>query len=169
MSTYMQTYGTKPAQFMPPQGGAFVSSFIGDGFPFRQVESQSGVKLFSCPNWASDALAGSADVDCGLSWLAWPSMNNLPIDMNLTTDGDMDYINKLGGKPYMMRELVFPLPLPSSIRLPPVKLSILTDTSHLQPSHHGSTRISTTRTGSSSPIRSGNLDGIKFSKSTPSS
>ena len=58
MSTYMQTYGNLPAQFKF-NGAAFVSSFIGDGFPYRQVESQSGVKLFACPNWQPGSLSGN--------------------------------------------------------------------------------------------------------------
>jgi glucan endo-1,3-alpha-glucosidase len=59
MSTYMQRYSNLPAQFKVDDG-AFVSSFIGDGFPFRDVENQSGVKLFACPNWQPGSLSNNA-------------------------------------------------------------------------------------------------------------
>ncbi|KAJ7716889.1 glycosyl hydrolase family 71-domain-containing protein [Mycena olivaceomarginata] len=44
MATYLQTYATEPGQFMY-NGAAFVSSFVGDGYPYRTLESQSGIKL----------------------------------------------------------------------------------------------------------------------------
>jgi glucan endo-1,3-alpha-glucosidase len=50
MATYMQTYATQPGQFIY-NNAAFVSSFVGDGYPYRTLESQSGVTLFACPNW----------------------------------------------------------------------------------------------------------------------
>jgi glucan endo-1,3-alpha-glucosidase len=50
MTTYMQTYATQSGQFMY-NNAAFVSSFVGDGYPYRTLESQSGIKLFACPNW----------------------------------------------------------------------------------------------------------------------
>ncbi|KAF7334571.1 Glycoside hydrolase family 71 protein [Mycena venus] len=102
MVTYMQTYATQPAQFMY-NGAAFVSSFVGDGFAYRQLESSSGIKLFACPNWQPGSLINNANADCGMSWnAAWPNINNQPDDNNITTSLDQEYINDLGGKPYMM-------------------------------------------------------------------
>jgi glucan endo-1,3-alpha-glucosidase len=46
----MQKYGNLPGQFKY-NSATFVSSFVGDGFQYRSVESQSGIKLFACPNW----------------------------------------------------------------------------------------------------------------------
>ncbi|KAJ6515281.1 glycoside hydrolase family 71 protein [Mycena sanguinolenta] len=102
MSTYMQTYATQPGQFMY-SNSAFVSSFVGDGYPYRTLESQSGVKLFACPSWQPGSFINNANADCGMSWnAAWPNDNNNPIDANITTDLDKQYITDLGEKPYMM-------------------------------------------------------------------
>jgi len=101
MSQYMQKWGNMPAQ-LKIGDAAFVSSFVGDGFPYRDLENQSNVKLFACPNWQPGSLSGNDNADCGFSWLAWPSQNNQPINANLTTDGDNSYTSALAGRPYMM-------------------------------------------------------------------
>ncbi|KAK6967116.1 glycoside hydrolase family 71 protein [Favolaschia claudopus] len=102
MSSYLQKYATLPGQFMY-NSAAFVSSFVGDNFPYRQVESQSGVKVFACPNWQPGSFITTTNADCGMSWnAAWPNFNNDPIDANLTTALDQEYITDLRGKPYMM-------------------------------------------------------------------
>src|ERR1700733_3945158 len=62
---YINTYGSRPAQFTYNQK-VFVSTFIGDGFDWRSVESQSK-PLFACPNWQTISL-NSTSVDCGFSW-----------------------------------------------------------------------------------------------------
>jgi glucan endo-1,3-alpha-glucosidase len=96
---YINTYGTKAAQFLY-NDKIFVSSFIGDGFDWRSVESQSE-PLFACPNWQAASL-DSNNADCGFNWNAWSSQNNQPIDSNKTTADDQTYISALGSKPYMM-------------------------------------------------------------------
>ncbi|KAJ6458972.1 glycoside hydrolase family 71 protein [Mycena sanguinolenta] len=102
MATYMQTYATQAGQFMY-NGAAFVSSFVGDGFAYRTLESQSGISLFACPNWQPGSLVNNANADCGMSWnAAWPNTNNNPLDANITTALDQQYISDLAGKPYMM-------------------------------------------------------------------
>ncbi|KAF8144305.1 glycoside hydrolase family 71 protein, partial [Mycena galopus ATCC 62051] len=102
MATYMQTYATEPAQFKY-NNAAFVSSFIGDGYPYRTLESQSGITLFACPNWQPGSFVNNANADCGMNWSgAWPNTNNNPLDANITTSSDEQYISDLGGKPYMM-------------------------------------------------------------------
>ncbi|KAJ7716890.1 glycoside hydrolase [Mycena olivaceomarginata] len=61
------------------------------------------LRVFACPNWQSGSLINNADADCGMSWnAAWPNTNNNPIDANITTSLDQEYINDLAGKPYMM-------------------------------------------------------------------
>ena len=98
---YIQRYGNQAAQFKY-NNAVFVSTFIGDGFDWRSVESQSGIKLFSCLNWQPSSLSSSS-ADCGFSWDAWPSSNNQPINQNKTTASDNAYVSALGAKPYMMR------------------------------------------------------------------
>ncbi|KAJ7289549.1 glycoside hydrolase family 71 protein [Mycena rebaudengoi] len=102
MATYMQTYATQTGQFIY-NNAAFVSSFVGDGYPYRTLESQSGVTLFACPNWQPGSFVSNSNADCGLAWnAAWPNTNNQPLDANITTTLDQQYISDLGSKPYMM-------------------------------------------------------------------
>ncbi|KAJ7901169.1 glycoside hydrolase family 71 protein [Mycena olivaceomarginata] len=111
MAAYVQNYATRPGQVMYPRQGqpaAFVSSFLGDRFPYRTLESQleDGLKLFACPNWEPDSFVNNDETngpDCGMSWnAAWPNNYNQPIDANITIALDQEYINNLGGRPYMM-------------------------------------------------------------------
>ncbi|KAH8921477.1 glycoside hydrolase family 71 protein [Atractiella rhizophila] len=99
IATYLNTYGTRSSQ-LKVGDRAFVSTFIGDGFDWRAVEAQS-IPLFACPNWQPGSFSTAAS-DCGFSWDAWPTTNNQPINQNKTTASDVNYINSLGGKPYMM-------------------------------------------------------------------
>lgn len=62
---YINKYGSQPAQLMW-NNKTFVSSFLGDGFDWRSVESQSK-PLFVCPNWQPGSL-NSPSADCGFSW-----------------------------------------------------------------------------------------------------
>ncbi|KAH8928031.1 glycoside hydrolase family 71 protein [Atractiella rhizophila] len=103
ISSYLQTYATRAGQYKY-NNKAFVSTFVGGGFDRRAVESSSGVPIFACPNYQPGALRHSttAATDCGFSWDAWPSQDNQPINSNKTTTTDINYINSLGGKPYMM-------------------------------------------------------------------
>jgi hypothetical protein len=59
MSSYMKTYATQPGQ-LSYNNAAFVSSFVGDGYPYRTLESQSGVKLFACPSWQPGSFINNA-------------------------------------------------------------------------------------------------------------
>ncbi|KAJ7901163.1 glycoside hydrolase family 71 protein [Mycena olivaceomarginata] len=85
------------------------TTWTGDRFPYRTLESQleDGLKLFACPNWEPDSFVNNDDTngpDCGMSWnAAWPNNYNQPIDANITIALDQEYINNLGGRPYMMR------------------------------------------------------------------
>lgn len=94
-------YASQSSQFTY-NNEVFVSTFIGDGFDWSAVASQSQ-SLFACPNYQAASLSGGADgVSCGFNWNAWPSSDNQPIDQNMTTAGDQDYISALGSMPYMM-------------------------------------------------------------------
>ncbi|KAF7972300.1 hypothetical protein HWV62_18470 [Athelia sp. TMB] len=100
IASYINTYGVLPAQFIY-NNEIFVSTFIGDGFNWATVAADSK-PLFACPNYQAASLASSSGVSCLFSWDAWASSNNQPIDQNKTTAGDVNYINTLGSKPYMM-------------------------------------------------------------------
>lgn len=63
---YINTYGPKAAQFTY-NSEVFVSSFIGDGFDWASVASQSQA-IYACPNWQASAYAGASGVSCGFSW-----------------------------------------------------------------------------------------------------
>ncbi|KZV79724.1 glycoside hydrolase [Exidia glandulosa HHB12029] len=107
IASYMQRYGTLPAQLKVSADGSgpgdriFVSTFVGDGFSWRAVEAQAGLGLFACPFWQPNSLANNSNADCGFMWNAWPSTNNQPIYANKTTDDDAYYLQMLAGKPYM--------------------------------------------------------------------
>ncbi|KAJ7364641.1 glycoside hydrolase family 71 protein [Mycena albidolilacea] len=77
MASYMQTYATKPGQFTY-NNTAFVSSFVA-------LESQS----YSCATWRL------------CQQCKWPNTNNNPLNANITTALDQQYISALAGKPYM--------------------------------------------------------------------
>ncbi|KZP09492.1 carbohydrate-binding module family 20 protein [Athelia psychrophila] len=100
IASYVNTYGVLPAQFIY-NNEIFVSTFVGDGFNWATVASQSK-PLYACPNYQAASLAGSSGVSCLFSWDAWASTDNQPIDQNKTTAGDVNYINTLGSDAYMM-------------------------------------------------------------------
>lgn len=66
IASYINTYGVLPAQFIY-NGEIFVSTFVGDGFNWATVASQSK-PLFACPNYQAASLAGSSGVSCLFSW-----------------------------------------------------------------------------------------------------
>ncbi|EIW78759.1 glycoside hydrolase family 71 protein [Coniophora puteana RWD-64-598 SS2] len=100
IAQYINTYGAMDGQFIY-NNEVFVSTFVGDGFNWGDVASQSK-PLFACPNWQPGSFGGDNGVSCGFSWGAWPNQNNQPIDQNMTTTLDQEYITNLGSNPYMM-------------------------------------------------------------------
>lgn len=96
---YLQKFDSSAGQ-LKYNGKNFVSSFVGDNFPWRQAESAAGVPVFACPNWQPGSFQND-DADCGFSWSAWPNQNNQPINQNMTTDLDQQYITNLGSRPFM--------------------------------------------------------------------
>ncbi|KAJ7726597.1 glycoside hydrolase family 71 protein [Mycena olivaceomarginata] len=66
------------------------------------------VTLFACPNWQPGSFVSNSNADCGFAWnAAWPNTNNQPLDANITTTLDQQYISDLGSKAYMMRTFPF--------------------------------------------------------------
>ncbi|KZP22436.1 glycoside hydrolase family 71 protein [Athelia psychrophila] len=100
IASYISTYGPLPAQFTY-NGDVFVSTFSGDGFDWAAVAAESKA-LYACPNYQASSFSTSSGVSCFLSWNAWSSSDNKPVDASMTTAGDVDYINTLGSDAYMM-------------------------------------------------------------------
>ncbi|KZV91681.1 glycoside hydrolase family 71 protein [Exidia glandulosa HHB12029] len=100
IASYLRTFAARTGQ-LKIGDKSFVSTFFGDGFPWRDAEAAAGVPIYAAPVWGPDALNNNPNVDAGMQWNAWPSANNQPIDANYTTDGDLWWIQNLNGKPYM--------------------------------------------------------------------
>lgn len=86
----------------------FVSSFAGDGIDVQSIVSAAGRDIFFAPNF-HPGQGNFGSVQGALNWMAWPSngYNKAPTPgQNVTVAaGDEAYINALGGKPYIAREL----------------------------------------------------------------
>ncbi len=100
ISAIINKYVGQSAQLIVGNGAAYVSTFIGDGFPWNQVISSTGKNLYVVPNWQPDsATAGDLDgkgISGLFSWLAWPSQNNQPIDQLMSSVGheyDSNYMS----------------------------------------------------------------------------
>lgn len=102
-------YAAHPAQAMF-NGGALVSTFVGDSFNWNAVKSALGSqKVTVIPNMQDPASLGSVSnqlgIDGAFSWYAWPTDGgNSVIKGPMTTVWDMRYIEGLGGRPYMARK-----------------------------------------------------------------
>ncbi|RXK40038.1 hypothetical protein M231_02678 [Tremella mesenterica] len=105
VATKLKTYGSQSSQ-LKVDGKVFVSTFIGDGFDWGSVASQSGMELEVVPFWQPTADNANNGALGGLfSWDAWPGqLNNQPVLSNMTTDRDELYLSLLDplNKPYMM-------------------------------------------------------------------
>lgn len=84
----------EPAQFrLPDTGAAYVSTFAGDGFDWTTVRNQIDFPLYVVPNWqANEVNVQGQAVDGLFSWLAWPSQNNGPVDREMSTENDENYL-----------------------------------------------------------------------------
>ena len=103
-------YGSKPAQLMV-DNKIFVSSFAGDGLNVDALRSAAGRPIFFAPNFHPSYGTNISPVDGLLNWMAWPNngANKAPTSgANVSVaDGDKVYINALGNKAYIARELTF--------------------------------------------------------------
>lgn len=110
ITSFVGKYASNPAQAVF-NGGALVSTFVGDSFNWNAVKSALGSqKLTVIPNLQDPTASGSASsqygVDGAFSWYAWPTDGgNSVIDGPMTTVWDERYIQGLNGRPYMARKL----------------------------------------------------------------
>ena len=88
IASYLRTFADRTGQFKV-DNKSMVTTFFGDGFPWRDAETAAGVPIYAAPIWNPGSLADNDNVDAGGQWNAWPSSNNDPIDSNYTTDGDL--------------------------------------------------------------------------------
>ncbi|PNP40176.1 hypothetical protein TGAMA5MH_07831 [Trichoderma gamsii] len=106
ITSFVGKYASNPAQAVF-NGGALVSTFVGDSFNWNAVKSALGSqKLTVIPNLQDPTASGSASsqygVDGAFSWYAWPTDGgNSVIDGPMTTVWDERYIQGLNGRPYM--------------------------------------------------------------------
>ncbi|OAA32413.1 glycoside hydrolase family 71 protein [Moelleriella libera RCEF 2490] len=98
------TYTNHPAQARY-NGGALVSTFLGDSMDWNAVKSGLNGKKITVipmvqdPNSLSHVTNG---IDGAFSWYAWPtSGDNAVIKGPITTYWDNKFLQNLGGKPYM--------------------------------------------------------------------
>lgn len=106
ITTYMNQYAAHPAQ-MQYNGGAVVSTFVGDTFDWGPVKAGTNHKLFAIPNQIDPNGASylKTSFDGVFSWYAWPTTgNNVPSAGPMTTVWDTKFLTSLAGKPYMARE-----------------------------------------------------------------
>lgn len=105
----LNTYSTHPAQAYY-NGGALVSTFVGDSMNWNQVRAGLGGKKITAipmiqdPYYIPNAAANNG-LDGAFSWYAWPTSggNNI-IPGPMTTQWDDRFLANLGDRPYMARK-----------------------------------------------------------------
>lgn len=106
-------YVDHPAQMMY-NGGALISTFVGDDFDWAPVKAAARGKVTAIPNqqdpWGS--LYRTTNFDGVFSWYAWPTTGgNAPTKERMTTRWDDIFLRNLrgggnkGGSVYMARKL----------------------------------------------------------------
>lgn len=106
ITQYMNLYAGHPAA-MQYNGGAVVSTFVGDSFDWGPVKSGTSHQIFAIPNMQDPAEATNlhTSFDGAFSWYAWPTDGgNSIISGPMTTIWDDRFVTDLAGKPYMARE-----------------------------------------------------------------
>ncbi|KAF3935590.1 hypothetical protein ABW19_dt0203796 [Dactylella cylindrospora] len=103
ITDYVRLYATHPAQALY-DGGAIVSTFVGDSFNWQVVKNGVPQKVEALPMFQDPAgVIGRNDVDGAFSWYAWPTYGGNSIaPLPMTTIWDDRFITNLAGKPYMM-------------------------------------------------------------------
>lgn len=106
ITDYMNQYASHPGQ-MQYNGGAVVSTFVGDSFNWAPVKAGTNHSLFAVP-MMQDPIEASylqTSFDGAFSWLAWPTDGgNSIISGPMTTVWDDKFSLYLAGKPYMARQ-----------------------------------------------------------------
>lgn len=108
ITAYMNQYAGHPAA-MQYNGGAIVSTFVGDTFDWAPVKSGSAHPITALPMLQDPTILNSIQTsfDGAFSWYAWPTDGgNSIIPGPMTTVWDDKYVANLNGKPYMAREFL---------------------------------------------------------------
>jgi len=107
ITAYMDQYAGHPAQ-MQYNGGAIVSTFVGDSFDWTPVKAGTNHSLWPLPNLQDPAEASSNEqrsANGAFSWYAWPTDGgNSIISGPMTTRWDDMFVEDLGNQTYMARE-----------------------------------------------------------------
>ncbi|KAK5998867.1 Mutanase [Cladobotryum mycophilum] len=99
----VKKYVNSPAQAVY-NGGAIVSTFVGDDFNWQNVKNAVGKKLTALPNIQDpNSLSQPRNgIDGAFSWYAWATDGgNSVIKGPMTTVWDQRFLNNLKGRPYM--------------------------------------------------------------------
>lgn len=108
ITAYMQQYANHPAQAMY-DGGAIVSTFVGEYFDWAPVKAAVSHKIVALPMMEDPIQVNQlhTSFDGAFSWYAWPTDGgNSIIPGPMTTVWDDKFIANLAGRPYMARKLV---------------------------------------------------------------
>ncbi|KAF7931660.1 uncharacterized protein EAE98_004396 [Botrytis deweyae] len=103
ITDYMNQYASHPGQ-MQYNGGAVVSTFVGDYFDWAPVKAGTNHSIFAIPMMQDPIEASylSTSFDGAFSWLAWPTDGgNSIIPGPMSTSWDDKFLTNLKGKPYM--------------------------------------------------------------------
>ncbi|TGO22814.1 hypothetical protein BPAE_0154g00250 [Botrytis paeoniae] len=103
ITDYMNKYSSHPGQ-MQYNGGAMVSTFVGDYFDWAPVKAATNHSIFAIPMMQDPIEASylSTSFDGAFSWLAWPTDGgNSIIPGPMSTSWDDKFLTYLKGKPYM--------------------------------------------------------------------
>ncbi|KAM0181974.1 hypothetical protein ACHAPF_001500 [Botrytis cinerea] len=106
ITDYMNQYASHPGQ-MQYNGGAVVSTFVGDYFDWAPVKAGINHSIFAIPMMQDPIEASylTTSFDGAFSWLAWPTDGgNSIIPGPMSTSWDDKFLTYLKGKPYMARE-----------------------------------------------------------------
>ncbi|KAM0160862.1 hypothetical protein ACHAQE_004456 [Botrytis cinerea] len=103
ITDYMNQYASHPGQ-MQYNGGAVVSTFVGDYFDWAPVKAGTNHSIFAIPMMQDPIEASylTTSFDGAFSWLAWPTDGgNSIIPGPMSTSWDDKFLTYLKGKPYM--------------------------------------------------------------------
>ncbi|PQE27415.1 Glycoside hydrolase family 71 protein [Rutstroemia sp. NJR-2017a BVV2] len=103
ITDYMNKYASHPGQ-MQYNGGAVVSTFVGDSFNWAPVKAGTNHSIFAIPMMQDpiEVTYLQTGFDGAFSWLAWPTDGgNSIIPGPMTTVWDDKFLKNLAGKPYM--------------------------------------------------------------------
>ncbi|KAF7956672.1 hypothetical protein EAE96_004005 [Botrytis aclada] len=103
ITDYMNKYASHPGQ-MQYNGGAVVSTFVGDYFDWAPVKAGTNHSIFAIPMMQDpiEATYLTTSFDGAFSWLAWPTDGgNSIIPGPMSTSWDNKFLTNLKGKPYM--------------------------------------------------------------------